>query len=126
MAREYELIVYTDVWGDGDEWMVNNQMKDDRGTITILEDTSDQDILTYLYETDTLSTDDASVVCLEWMDDTVAEIIQVQDGYPLGRLQAVDSALKKTSNYTCYRCKYFHACGDPERTAPCDGREVVA
>ena len=126
MAREYELIVYTDVWGDGDEWTVNNLMKDDRGTITILEDTSDPEILMHLHKTGTLTTDNTDIVRLDWMDDTVAEIIQVQDGYPLGRLQAVDSALKKTSNYTCYRCKYFHACGDPKRTAPCNGREVVA
>ena len=25
---------------------------------------------------------------------------------------------------TCKGCKYFDACGDPERTAPCKGRKV--
>lgn len=26
---------------------------------------------------------------------------------------------------TCKGCKYFDACGDPERTAPCKGRSVA-
>ena len=28
-------------------------------------------------------------------------------------------------NLLCSNCKYFTVCGDPDRTEPCNGREVV-
>ena len=89
MVSRFEIIAYTDVWGDENEgWQVNDQMRvcDD---LCITDDASDQDVLTYLKERSILTTDDTTIVGLEWIDDCVAEISEKTSGFPLGRLMRV-------------------------------------
>ena len=35
------------------------------------------------------------------------------------------AVVKKETENLCLNCKYFTVCGDPERTEPCNGKEVV-
>lgn len=35
------------------------------------------------------------------------------------------TVVKKETENLCLNCKYFTVCGDPERTEPCNGKEVV-
>ena len=34
------------------------------------------------------------------------------------------AVIKKKAENQCSNCKYFTVCGDPERTEPCNGREL--
>ncbi len=86
MVSQFELIAYTDVWGENEGWQVNGQMRvcDD---LCITDDASDQDVLTYLQATGFVT--DATIVDLDWIDDCVAEITEKTSGFPLGRLMRV-------------------------------------
>lgn len=86
---KYKLIDYFDVWGnEEDGWEVNNlcTRADD---LFILDDTTDQELLTFLKQIGFLTTDDVDLIEVDWSSDGFCELFAKQDGYPLGRLEAI-------------------------------------
>lgn len=55
----------------------------------------------------------------EWRDDDIFnDFLRVLKNHKI-------TVVKKEIINPCSNCKYFTVCGDPERTEPCNGKEVV-
>lgn len=51
------------------------------------------------------------VICIQKQENNTKGVYEMQT--------------KKDVKYPCVNCKYFKACGNTNRTEPCNGREVV-
>ena len=85
--KKWRLIDYFDVWGnEEDGWEVNDQTElfDD---LVITDDATDEDIINYLISIGYLAKEtQTDAVSIDWIDDDIAEIVQVYNDMPLGRL----------------------------------------
>lgn len=80
-SRRYTLINYFDVWGNGDEWIVNGSFPE-FDDLYISENATDKEILTYLTEKRYLATNDMRKVRIENLGDGM-EVYLVKSHMPL-------------------------------------------
>lgn len=87
--KTYNLVDYTDVWGNTEDgWEVNNLSRTEE-FITITDDATDDEIFEYLRDTIGYFLKDtkAEEVRFEWADDFICEFYATETEMPLGRLE---------------------------------------
>lgn len=85
-GSKYKLINYFDVWGNEETGYEVNDLCVEETGIFLSDDSTDQEILSFLVRIGFLITDDPRKVCVVNNGDMI-EIESVEDGCPLGRLE---------------------------------------
>lgn len=85
-GAKYRLINYFDVWGNAEDGYEVNDLCVEETDIFIADDSTEQEILSFLVKIGFLATDDPEKVCVNWDGDMI-EIEATETGMPLGRLE---------------------------------------
>ena len=86
---KYKLVDYFDVWGNAEDGYEVNNLCCVFDDLYIDDTATEQEIINYLISIDYLSDDGRNNVQLSGFFDML-EIERIDDGYPLGRLEAIE------------------------------------
>jgi len=87
---KYNLVDYFDVWFNEEEGYTVNDIARTNIVIDITDNDSDDDIINKLIDVGFLKHEAINHVAIEWFDESMLEIFELESGEPLCSLEKVN------------------------------------